>query len=216
MATTLSHAKKLKLNGNGVGKPAWDVALCFPMQGDWSEEDYLALDRNSEPRLIELNNGILEFLPMPDMLHQDIVQFLFMALFAFVKDRSIGRAYVAPMPVKLWTKQFREPDVLFLASHRIKDKRKPPKGADLVMEVVSPGAENRKRDLKEKRAVYARARIAEYWIIDPKKKTITVLTLSGKSYKEHGVYKPGDEAASKLLKGFKVAVSDVFAAAEGK
>jgi Uma2 family endonuclease len=186
------------------------------MQGDWTEEDYLELDRNSEPRLIELNNGFLEILPMPDMLHQDIVQFIFLTFHAFVKDLNIGRVYLAPLPVKLWTKQIREPDLLFLASHRIKDKRKPPKGADLVMEVVSPGAESRKRDLQEKRRVYAKAKIPEYWIVDPKTKTITVLTLSGKSYKVHGVYKPGDQAASKLLKGFKVAVTEVFAAGEGK
>jgi Uma2 family endonuclease len=120
------------------------------------------------------------------------------------------------MPVKLWTLQMREPDLLFLKHHRILDKRKPPKGADLVMEVVSPGTENRKRDLREKREVYAKAKIPEYWIVDPKDKTITVLTLSGKTYKVHGVFKEGDEATSKLLKGFTVAVSDVFAAGEAK
>ena len=30
------------------------------------------------------------------------------------------------------------------------------------------------------------------WIVDPETETITVLTLSGRSYKVHGVYKPGD------------------------
>jgi Uma2 family endonuclease len=216
MASALGRVKQSKRTTKGRGGPAWDVALCFPMQGDWSEADYLALDRDSEPRLIELNDGVLEVLPMPDMYHQDIVQFLFMALTTFLKDLRIGRAYVAPMPVKLWNKQFRKPDVIFLASHRIEDKHKPPKGADLVMEVVSRGAENRKRDLQEKRRVYARAKIAEYWIIDPEKLTITVFTLSGKRYRAHGVCGLGDQAASKLLKDFTVSVTDVFAAGEGK
>jgi Uma2 family endonuclease len=216
MATVAERSKKSKPIKNGKREPAWDIATFFPLQGDWTEEDYLDLDRDSEPRLIELDDGFLEVLPLPDMLHQDIVQFLFVALLTFIKDMEVGRAYVAPMPVKLWKNQFREPDVLFLASHRIKDKRKPPKGADLVMEVVSRGAGARKRDLKEKRRVYAKAKIPEFWIVDPQTKKITVLTLSGKSYKAHGVYKPGDQAASKLLKGFKVAVSDVFAAGEGK
>jgi Uma2 family endonuclease len=214
VATTGQPRKWDKSPRNGVGKPTWDIALFFPMQGEWSEEDYLALDRDSEPRLIELNDGVLEVLPMPDMYHQDIVQFLFLALFSFVRGLKIGRVYVAPMPIKLWSRQFREPDIVFLAKHRIKDKRKPPKGADLVMEVVSPGTADRKRDLTEKRRVYARARIPEYWIIDPKTRTITVLTVSDKRYQVHGVYTPGDEAASKLLKGFAVAVSDVFAAGE--
>jgi Uma2 family endonuclease len=216
MASALEPRMKSNRSHNGKPEPTWDIALFYPMQGDWTEEDYLELDRNSEPRLIELNDGFLEILPMPDMFHQDIVKFIFTLFDAFVMDLGIGRVYFAPLPVKLWTKQMREPDIVFLASHRIKDKRKPPKGADLAMEVVSPGAESRKRDLQEKRRIYAKAKIPEYWIVDPKTKTITVLTLSGKSYKVHGVYKPGDQAASKLLKGFNVAVSEVFAAGEGK
>jgi Uma2 family endonuclease len=208
MTTTIEREKRKS------GQPTWDIALLYPMQGDWTEEEYLALDRNSEPRLMELNDGFLEILPTPDMLHQDIVQFLFVVLQTFVTSSKMGRAYVAPMPVKLWTKQFREPDLVFLASHRIKDKRKPPEGADLAMEVVSPGVENRKRDLKDKRRVYTKAKIPEYWIVDPQAKTVTVLTLSGKGYKVHGVFKEGNEASSKLFKGFKVAVTDVFAAGE--
>ncbi|MBI3821287.1 MAG: Uma2 family endonuclease [Planctomycetes bacterium] len=216
MATVAKRTRNFKSTLNGKREPAWEIATFFPMQGDWTEEEYLALDRNSEPRLIELNNGFLEILPMPDMLHQDIVRFIFLLLDAFVTDMRIGRVYFAPLPVKLWTKQMREPDIVFLASRRIKNKRKPPKGADLAMEVVSPDPKSRRRDLQEKREVYAKAKIPEYWIVDPKTKTITVLTLSGQSYKVHGVFKEGEEAISKLLKGFKVAVSDVFAAGEGK
>src|SRR5437868_15527263 len=93
MATAADTTKRSRPGKNGMGNPAWDVALCYPMQGDWTEEAYLALDRNSEPRLIELNDGMLEVLPMPDLLHQDIVQFLFLALHTFVKDLQIGRVY---------------------------------------------------------------------------------------------------------------------------
>jgi Uma2 family endonuclease len=84
------------------------------------------------------------------------------------------------------------------------------------MEVVSPGKEARERDLEEKRHDYAKAKIPEYWIVDPKTKTITVLTLSGRSYKVHGEFKSGEHAASKLLKGFGVDVANVFAAGESK
>src|SRR5438128_11895370 len=125
MATALERKTKNKPGRNGKPEPTWVIATFFPLQGDWTEEEYLALDRNCEPRLIELNNGFLEILPMPDMFHQDIMQFLFLALNGFVRGLQIGRVYVAPMPVKLWTKQMREPDIVFLASHRIKNKRKP-------------------------------------------------------------------------------------------
>jgi Uma2 family endonuclease len=216
MATLLERSKKTRTAANGKGEPVWDIALWYPLQGDWTEEMFLELDNDSEPRLMELNDGFLEVLPMPDMVHQDIAQFLLESLQDFIRVLQIGRVYIAPLPVKLWAKQLREPDVVFLKTSRIKDKRKPPKGADLVMEVVSRGADARKRDLTEKRRVYAKARIPEYWIVDPKTKRITVLTLSARSYKVHGVFKEGTDATSKLLKGFKVAVSEVFAAGDEK
>jgi len=84
------------------------------------------------------------------------------------------------------------------------------------MEVVSPGQENRERDLRTKRREYARAKIGEYWIVDPEEKCIIVLTLVGKTYKVHGKFGPGETAVSKLLPGFAVRVEDVFAAGEGK
>ena len=55
-------------------------------------------------------------------------------------------------------------------------------GADLVMEVVSRDAESRKRDLLQKPLEYAEAGIQEYWIVDPRKSSIMVLTLQGKMY----------------------------------
>lgn len=83
------------------------------------------------------------------------------------------------------------------------------------MEIVSDGAENRKRDLETKRQEYAKARIAEYWIVDPQEQRVTVLTLDGQTYREHGVFSPGQQATSVLLPGFVVAVAAVFAAGQG-
>ncbi len=216
MATmTQARKKPKKVNDSRAIMPS-DILRLVSAREVWTEDEYLALDNDIGAWMIELVDGRLEFPTMPTMLHQDIVKFLVLLLDAFVKAENLGGVYFSPMPVHLFPGTFREPDIAFLKAHRIKDKRKPPEGADLVMEIVSPKKSDRKRDLKDKRADYAKAKIPEYWIVDPEEKTITVLTLSGKSYKVHGVHKPGDHAASKLLKGFKVAVSDVFAAGEGK
>jgi Uma2 family endonuclease len=191
-----------------------DIVRLVTKQARWTEEEYLELDNSIGAWMIELVDGRLEVLPMPTPLHQDILIFLLVALREFVNARNLGRTYVSPMPIRLFPGTMREPDIVYVKKHRIKDKRKPPEGADLVMEIISPTG--RKRDLKDKRADYAKAKVPEYWIVDPKKRTITVLVLADDAYEVRGVFEEGDEATSKLLKGFKVAVREVFAAGEGK
>ena len=43
---------------------AWEVALLFPAQGEWSEDDYLWLTDHTRC-LVEFTDGHVEVLPMP-------------------------------------------------------------------------------------------------------------------------------------------------------
>ena len=193
------------------GEPLWAIAQLFPSQGYWSEEEYLALETN---HFVEFSDGYIEVLPMPTFIHQLIVAFLYKALSSFVESNKLGRVLFAPLPIRLWPRKYREPDVMFFSSQnpeRIQGAY--PEGADLVMEVVSGSKKDRDRDLVEKRAEYAKAGIAEYWIVDPKFQRITVLHLAQNSYEVHGEFEADDTATSVLLAGFAVAVNDVFAAA---
>lgn len=52
----------------------------------------------------------------------------------------------------------------------------------LVAEVISPSTKS--TDLGEKRSEYADRGINEYWLIDPVKKVVLVLTLVGGKYQE--------------------------------
>lgn len=195
-----------------LGEPTWEVAYLFPAQGTWTEAEYLALGAS---RLVELSDGCLEVLPMPTILHQLIVAFLYEQLKAFVAAHATGMALFAPLPVRLRSLKYREPDIVYLRPGRVPNVRAQPQGADLVMEVVSEGTENRERDLVHKREEYAAAGISEYWIVDPEAQRITVLTLDGTAYRVHGEFGPGTQATSVLLPGFAVAVDAVFAAGQG-
>ena len=189
------------------GTPTWEIAYLYPQQGQWTESEYLALDTN---RLIELSNGCLEFLPMPTILHQRLVAFLYQQLVTFVAKKKLGEVFFAPLRVRTGPENIREPDVVFVKPERIRNPHTPPDGADLVAEVVSPGTESRERDLQTKREEYARAGIEEYWIIDPEARTATVLALEGDTYREHGVFQPGQTAGSVLLPGFEIDVRALF------
>jgi len=83
-----------------------------------------------------------------------------------------------------------------------------------VVEVISEGEENRRRDLETKPLEYARAGISEYWIVDPEKQQIVVLTLEGDAYREHGVFGMEERATSLLLPGMDVSVQETFAAGQ--
>jgi Uma2 family endonuclease len=193
------------------GELAWEVAMLFPPQGHWTEEEYLALDTNQR---VELVNGCIEVHPMASLAHQLILKYLLLWLDDFVTKRKLGTVLFAPFPVRIMPGTVREPDLVFLKPGRLEGANpRSVVGADLALEVVSEGAENRKRDIDTKPVEYAIARIPEYWIVDPEQQTITVLTLDGTAYREHGVFRIGDVATSLLLPELMVGVQDVFAAA---
>jgi Uma2 family endonuclease len=198
-----------KTNSTKIGEPVWELAHLFPYQGAWSEEEYLALETN---HLIEYAEGSLEMLPMPTIQHQLIVAFLYNAFLSFIQSRQLGTLLFAPLRVKLWDGKFREPDLVFLSGE--KPERLQGRyldGADLVVEVVSGSADDRYRDLVTKRQEYAQAGISEYWIVDPAEEKGSVLSLAGESYRLHGEYTPGTAAASPLLIGFSISVTEIFA-----
>jgi len=191
-----------------TGKPAWEIATLFPLQGTWSAEDYLALDTN---RLIELDKGRLEVLAVPTELHQIIVAFLYRTLFQWSQSVGAGRVLMAPMRVQMANGKFREPDVLFMASeHANRRHSKFWEGADFVIEVVSE--DDPDRDLVAKRREYAEAGIPEYWIVDPRDESILVLVLDGKTapYTEHARCCGDDVARSVTLPGLEVVTKQAF------
>ena len=190
--------------------PTYAIAELFPMQGDWTEEEYLALDTN---RLIELSDGKLETLPMPSDFHQLISGRLFAALFAFVTAKRLGQVRYAPLRVRLGPGKFREPDLVFVAAahddRRGKQYWQPP---DLVVEVISP--DDPRRDRVVKRREYAQAGIPEYWLIDPEAATVEVHLLQGQGYKLAETLQSGDELTSAQVPGWGLVVAELFKAAD--
>jgi len=214
MDTATTFAATYQLPPTMQGAPSWPVVLLYPLQGHWTEGEYLALQEGCN-RLIELCNGQIEVLPVANLRHQRIVRYLSRILEACVLAARLGEVVFAPLPIRLGAGKYRDPDIVFLKRDRITEPDCQPEGADLVIEVVSPGEENRKHDYETKRKDYSEAGIAEYWIVDPMTEMITLLVLDGPAYRVHGEYRLGTIAASVLLPDFVVTVSDVFAAGQG-
>ena len=183
----------------------------LPRQGRWSDEEYLWLTDRTR-RLIEFTDGCIEELPAPTATHQAILAFLYRAIYAYLAPLG-GAVMFSALRLRIREGEFREPDLLVLrdrADPRYQDRFW--LGTDLVAEIVSP--DRPERDLVDKRADYAEAGIPEYWIVDPRHDTVTVLTLAAGAYVEHAAYSRGDTAASPLLDGLAVDVASTFDACE--
>lgn len=195
-----------------VGEPVWELAELYPRQGAWTVEEYLLLDGN---RLVEFEDGSLEFLTMPSVGHQRVLGFLYQLLTAWAIAHRRSGPLLAPLPVMIRPGKFREPDLVLPVET--------PSGAAqqlgsvaAVFEVVSPDAKSRQRDYVVKRMEYAGAGIPEYWIVDPVDEKVTVLSLlpGAGEYTLHGEFSPGQQATSATLTEFQVDVRACFAAAD--
>ena len=183
------------------------VRDALPPQGCWREADYLWLTDRTR-RLVEFTDGCVEELPMPTSSHQAVLAFLYRLLFGHIEPAG-GVVMFAPLRLRIREGKFREPDILALLNRsddRFQDRFW--LGADLAVEVVSP--DDPQRDMVAKRGDYASAGIAEYWIVDPRTETFWVLALDRGTYAQHGAFRRGDRAVSKLLPDLLVDVTAVF------
>ena len=169
-----------------------------------SLSEFLNYDDGTDARY-ELEDGRLLFMPCESDLNQRIASFLF-AYFLQLGIEFYRLRIGIEVAVNGTRSSVRLPDLTVLteelaqalegASRSIVMPDMPP--PQLVVEVVSPGQENTDRDYRYKRSQYQARGIAEYWIVDPIQKQITVLSLVAGQYCE-AVFAGDDAIASALL-----------------
>jgi Uma2 family endonuclease len=79
----------------------------------------------------------------------------------------------------------------------------------LVVEVVSPGKKNEDRDYRYKRSEYAARGITEYWIVDPGKSHVMILTLVEGLYEEK-IFSGTDRLQSEIFRELNLTADQVF------
>jgi Uma2 family endonuclease len=128
-------------------------------------------------RRYELIGGAIVMTPAPSTVHQRVVLRLARLLQdACPPDHEV---FVAPTDLDLPGEQRVEPDLVITPTASISYERlRVP--VLLVVEIVSP--ESRTNDLVTKRATYAEAGIAHYWLVDIDRNLITLLRLAGEAY----------------------------------
>jgi Uma2 family endonuclease len=106
-----------------------------------------------------------------------------------------------------------EPDVSFISAERFAAGPHPTRGKflaivpTLVVEILSPSTS--RRDRTEKKAVYERNGVAEYWIIDSENHAVTVLSLRRRRYASARPITAGP-ISSRVLPRLRISVRQLF------
>ncbi len=106
-----------------------------------------------------------------------------------------------------------EPDASFIAADRLAAGPRPVRGQflaivpTLVVEILSPATS--RRDRTEKKTVYEHNGVAEYWIVDPAKQIVTVLSLRRHRYPSARPVASGP-IRSRVLPRLRLSVEQVF------
>jgi Uma2 family endonuclease len=121
----------------------------------------------------EVVRGELFVTPAPSGQHESILAALSSLLTPYVVANKRGLVY-HPRAVLRFEDSEVEPDLMVRQPWRtVNTDWSTAPLPSLIVEVLSPSTRN--RDRKEKRTLYADARIVEYWIVDPERKTVTVI-----------------------------------------
>ena len=105
--------------------------------------------------------------PPPELFHQCWARNIFVAVQRHVEANKLGEVLFAPVDVVLDDTNVVRPDIIFVstASAGILERRGVMGAPDLAVEIISPTS--LRRDRYDKRDLYARFGVKEFWLVSP-------------------------------------------------
>ncbi len=178
----------------------------------WTSADLDVLP--DDGKRYEIIDGELSVSRQPHWHHQAVSGQIFAVLQEWSLHTGAGGASLAPgvifaedddvVPDVVWVSTARLASSLDAAGHL----RAAP---ELVVEVLSPGWTNERRDREAKLKLYSRRGVDEYWIVDWRARDIAVYRRAGEAL-QHTITLTDDSVLeSPLLPGFSVPLARLFA-----
>lgn len=136
-----------------------------------------------EGTLCQLINNKLIMSPAPQNLHQVVTGEIFVEISLYLRKNKIGEVRISPYDVHFSKENILQPDIFFIKNENLnKIRSKGLFGApDLVVEILSPSTSH--LDFGEKKSVYERYGVSEYFIVDPNTKSVDSYFLKDEKYK---------------------------------
>ena len=148
--------------------------------------------------------------PAPFTIHQRILDNLGFFINKYVRDKKLGKILYAPTDVVFADDVVVQPDILYVSNNR-RDIIKEAAiigSPDLVIEIVSPSSAS--YDTIEKREVYEKYGVKEYWLVFPQEKAVEVLTIEKAYIKSYARQEKTGIVKSNAIEGLTVEIKEIF------
>ena len=164
-----------------------------------------------------IDGVVYDMSPAPSREHQRIVLELTVKIHGQLEE-SPCEVYVAPFDVRLPDMDSAkddeiltvvQPDIVVVCDELKLDDRGCLGAPDLVVEVLSPSTAV--LDLKEKRELYERHGVKEYWLVHPADRLLMVYRPDGTGcYQKAAVFGGADIIESSAVAGIRFSLKDIF------
>lgn len=160
----------------------------------------------------ELLEGEVVVSHAPGNSHQLISTNLVFIIRSYLEQNPIGAVMATPgvifdrhnavIPDLVWVSYGRQADIVerdhFIAA------------PELLIEIISPGESNARRDRTTKREVYGRFGVEEYWIVEPQRQAVERYNLVDTTLELQQTATIDNDLQSIVLPGFTCRVADIF------
>jgi Uma2 family endonuclease len=168
------------------------MAFALEKGKHYTYKDYLTWPDDVRCELID--GEVFMMTPAPLLTHQDVAGEIFFQAKQALRDKPC-RAMIAPLDVRLprgeetdeETDVVVQPDVLVVCDPNKLDRRGVRGAPDWVVEVLSPSSAS--RDQIEKRRIYERHGVLEYWLVHPTDRILTVYRWQNGEYGKPDIFK---------------------------
>lgn len=155
-----------------IMKGSFSMPALQPQSEIITLEHYEALP---EDMRAEVFDGYIYYISSPSQEHQTLLLELSTLLNIYVKGKNGScRVFPAPFDVKLNDNPLIivQPDIMIVCDEEKLDSKRCNGAPDFIIEIVSPG--NASDDYIRKLYYYKNYGVREYWIVDSRRKTVTV------------------------------------------
>ncbi len=161
----------------------------------------------------ELIGGSIVMAPPAHYPHGTLITNLIFCLESHVRSGKLGKVHAASAGYEFRSGDTLEPDVSFVSTARLRQGPAPRSGQfmrvvpDLVVEVLS--RPNEKYDRTEKKRIYARNGVDEYWLVAPRTRSVTLFSRDGSDCDE-GITFVNGEIRSRILPKLDLTIDSLF------